>query len=57
LPVGEYNKGQSIIGFMVAQPSEPIVLAVDTSSPQASFAIQRGNKLLAALATDNGTQH
>lgn len=54
---GEYSKGQSIIGSMVAQPSEPIVLAIDTSSSQASFAIQRGGKLLAALTTDNGTQH
>jgi tRNA threonylcarbamoyladenosine biosynthesis protein TsaB len=54
---GEYNNGMFIIGSMVAQPLEPIVLAIDTSSPQASFAIQRGDKLLATLATDNGTQH
>jgi tRNA threonylcarbamoyladenosine biosynthesis protein TsaB len=37
--------------------SAQVVLAIDTSSAQASFALQRGQSLLACIVTDSGLQH
>ncbi len=40
-----------------ADPSIPLILAVDTSSPHASFAITQEDKVLAALSTEAFTPH